>query len=188
MEIKVGVSNRHVHVTKETLEKLFGEGYELHEDRPLSQPGQFASAEKITIKTEKNEIKNVRILGPVRKYNQVEISKTDSYTLGLKPPVRNSGDLENSETITLIGPNGEVTLENSVIIATRHIHLSPADLETYGLTDGQMVSVKVSGEKGGILENVHIKSDPTYLLELHIDTDDANAFLLSNGATVEVIK
>lgn len=188
MEIKVGISNRHVHLTKDTLEKLFGKDYMLHEDRPLSQPGQFASVEKITIKTQKNEIKNVRILGPLRDYNQVEISKTDSYTLGLKPPVRNSGNLENSETITLVGPNGEVTLENSTIIATRHIHINTNDLEKYGLSDNQIVQVRINTEKGGILDNVIVKSSPNYELELHLDTDDANGFLLSSGDIVEIIK
>lgn len=188
MEVKIGVSNRHVHLTQDTLEKLFGEGHVLTEDRPLSQLGQFASTDKVTLKTEKNEIGNVRILGPVRKYNQVEISKTDSYTLGLKPPVRNSGDLENSEKVTLVGPCGEVTIENGVIIAARHIHINTEDLEKYGLYENQIVQVKVNTEKGGIMENVTIKSDPTYTLEMHIDTDDANAFLLGNGSIVEVIK
>ena len=134
MKIKVGVSNRHVHLTEEVYRILFKD-VKMEVVKELSQPGEFASNLFVTLKTEKNTIERVRVLGPLRKYNQVEISKTDSYTLGLKPPVRMSGDLENSETITLVTENGEVTLENSCIIAARHIHATKEDYEKYNLSE-----------------------------------------------------
>lgn len=188
MNINVGISNRHIHLTEETFKKLYGEDYEPTVRNDLSQPGELAYNETLTIKTEKSNIDNVRILGPFRDYNQVEITKTDAYKLGLKPPVRNSGDVANSESATLVGPNGEVTIETGVIIATRHIHINDSELEEYGLANGQIVNVKINTDKGGIMSNVYVKSSPNYAYELHLDTDDANAFLLNQGDTVEVIK
>lgn len=187
MKISIGVSNRHVHLTKEHLNILFGEGYELQKRNDLTQPGQYAANELVTIKTDKSQIENVRVLGPVRPYSQVEISKTDAYKLGLNPPVRNSGELEESSPITIIGPNGEVNLEEGCIIAARHIHLTKEHLKTYGLEGKEKVSVKISGEKGGILANVALKVSEEAFFELHLDTDDANAHLIKNGDIGEII-
>ena len=187
MKIKVGVSNHHVHLTKEVLETLFGKDYKLEIQKPLSQPGQFASTSKVTIKGPKSEIENVRVLGPTRVYNQVEISKTDAIKLGVNPPVRNSGDLKNSSPITIIGPNGQVTLNEGCIIATRHIHISYDNLEKYEFDNGQTVSVKINSEKPAVLKNVYIKAIEQACFELHLDTYDANGNLINQGDEVEII-
>lgn len=187
MEVSIGVSNRHVHLKKEDLEILFGVGYELEFYKPLKQPGQFASCDKVTIKTDKSEISNVRILGPVRNYTQVEISKTDAFKLGINPPVRTSGDLKGSVGITIVGPKGVLKLNEGCIIADRHIHITPSQVKEFGL-DKEEVSVKINGIKGGILEQVHLKIDENSYFELHLDTDDANAHLISDGDIVEIIK
>ena len=181
MKLKVGVSNRHVHLKQSDLDILFGQ--ELTKQKDLTQPGQFASCEFVTIKTAKSEINNVRVLGPVRDYTQIEISKTDAYKLGLNPPVRSSGHLENSEVVTLIGPKGSITT-NGCIIADRHIHITYVDKEKYNFPD--KVKIKIAGEKPGIIE-VNIKPSTEAFLELHLDTDDANAFLLKNGDEVEIL-
>lgn len=186
MKVKVGVSARHVHLTKEGLEILFGKGYELHKKKDLSQPGQFASLEVVKIKTEKGEMENVRVLGPVRSYNQVEISRTDAIKLGINPPVRDSGDIKGSAPITLVGPNGVLRLDEGCILATRHIHITKEERIKYGLAE-DTVRVKIATEKGGILENVHIKELDPSTFELHLDLDDANAHLLSQGDEVEII-
>lgn len=187
MKISIGVSNRHVHLTKEHLEILFGENFELEKKNDLTQPGQYASTSLVTIKTEKSEIDKVRVLGPVRPYSQVEISKTDAYKLGLNPPVRNSGDLKGSSPITIIGPNGRVDLEEGCIIPTRHIHILSSQVSLYGLEGKDMVDVKIDGEKGGILTNVYIKPSDEAFFELHLDTDDANAHLIKNGDIGEIL-
>ena len=187
MKVSVGVSNRHVHLNEKDLYALFGEGYNLTDIGALTQPGQFKSKEVVTIKTEKSEINNVRVLGPVRNYTQVEISKTDAYKLGLNPPVRNSGDLDGSENITIVGPNGSVTT-NGCIIAARHIHILKEQVKMYGLENVDKVDVLIKGEKGGIISNVYIKEAPNSFFEMHLDTDDANAHLLKNGDIVEIIR
>ena len=187
MKVNIGVSNRHVHLTKKDLETLFGEGYVLTKKADLKQTGQYACNETVTIKTEKNEFQNVRIIGPTRNYTQVEVSASDSYFLGIKPPVRDSGDLENSETVKIIGPKGTVDATNSTIISIRHIHMSTEDLRKYNVKDKQFVNVLVDGIKGCILKNVLIKGDDSFVLEMHIDLDEANAMLLSNGSTVEML-
>ena len=187
-KVKVGVSNRHIHLNKQDLEALFGPNFELEVDRYLVQSGEYASKQKVTLKTPAGEITNVRVLGPLRNYTQVEISKTDAYKLKINPPVRTSGDLENSERITIVGPNGEVTKESNCIIANRHIHVNSNDLLKYNLDLNKTYKVKVGGIKGGILDNVVLKLKDTYNLELHIDTDDANAFLIANGDEVEIIE
>lgn len=188
MKISVGVSARHVHLTRENIDILFGEGYNLNKIKELSQTGQYACEEKVTIKTDKSSINNVRILGPSRPYTQVEISRTDAYLLGINPPVRNSGDLKGSETITIIGPKGELIATESCIIATRHIHANEQELIDYNLKDREIVKIKVSGEKGGIMDNVVIKANPNFKFELHIDLDDANAHLIKQGDILEIIK
>ena len=188
MEVKIGVSNRHVHLCERDLKILFGDNYELEVKKELVQPGEFASNSVVTIKTEKSEIGNVRVLGPLRSYTQVEVSKTDAFKLGINPPVRDSGDLAGSEGVTLIGPNGSVDLNEGCIIATRHIHITPDQVHELGLDGLKSVDVKLPGEKGGILYNVQLKVSPNYAFEMHIDTDDANAHLISSGDIAEIIK
>jgi len=187
-KVPVGVSNRHVHLSEKDLAILFGEGYQLTPMKDLSQTGQYAAEEQVTIVTKKNAIQNVRILGPVRKETQVEISRTDAFALGLKPPVRDSGSLENSAPITIVGPKGSVYIEQGVIIAMRHIHMSPKDAEQFGVKDKDIVSVKTEGERSVIFNNCLVRVRDDFVLEFHIDTDEANAAGLNNGDIVEVYK
>ena len=188
MNVTIGVSNRHVHLKQEHLEILFGKDFNLEIKNELTQQGQFASTSTLTIKTEKSEIENVRVLGPVREYTQVEISKTDAFKLGLNPPVRDSGDLKESEKIELIGPKGSIKLEEGCIIATRHIHITPQQVIDFGLENLKTVSVEILGEKGGIINNVSLKVAPNSYFELHLDTDDANAHLIKSGDIGRIIK
>ena len=187
MKVSIGISNRHVHLTKEHLNILFGNDFNLEKKYDLNQPGQFASTSTVTIKTEKSEINNVRVIGPSRNYTQVEISKTDSYILGINPPIRNSEDLKGSEKITIVGPKGEIDLDEGCIIATRHIHILPSQVEMYNLDASKPVKVKLNGIKGGIIENVHLKVSDNAFFELHLDTDDANAHLVKNGDIGEIL-
>lgn len=182
MRVRIGVSNRHVHLKKEDFIKLFGND-NLEVDKELYQPGQFASKCKVTVKTTKNEIKNVRVIGPFRDYTQIEISRTDAYTLGLNPPVRISGDLNESEVVTLVGPCGEL-VTNGCIIADRHIHISEEDVKKYNLTDTLMV--EIGSTKKSILYGVHLKISPGSKMEMHIDTDDANGNLVKTGDEGEI--
>ena len=187
MKVSIGVSNRHVHLTDEHLKILFGNEFKLEKIRDLNQPEQFVSNSFVTIKTNKNMIEHVRVLGPTRSYTQVEISKTDAYYLGIDPPVRDSGDIKGSSGVTLIGPEGVLNLEEGCIIATRHIHILPEQIKLYGLEGRNIVNVKLYGEKGGIITNVHLKvSDKSYF-ELHLDTDDANAHMIKNGDIGEIL-
>lgn len=186
MKVLVGVSNRHVHLTREIYDKLFDE--ELTKFRDLDQPGQFAANEKVSIKVNDALFENVRIIGPLRDYNQVEVSLTDAYKLKVEPPIRTSGDLKGSLPITLIGPKGEVSLDEGLIIANRHIHITREDLEKYNLKEEELFAVKVSGEKAGILKNVHLKVGDSSSLRLHLDTDDANALGLKTGDEVEILR
>lgn len=187
MKVNIGVSNRHVHLTKEHLEELFGLDYKLIEKNKLNQPNQFASTDTVIIKTDKNQINNVRVLGPTRSYTQVEISKTDAYFLGINPPVRDSGDVSGSAPITIIGPKGTLDLDEGCIIATRHIHILPSQVKLYNLEGKNKVCVRLSGPKGGIITDVNLKvSDDSYF-ELHLDTDDANAHLVKSGDIGEIL-
>ena len=185
MKITVGVSNRHVHLNKDDYKVLFG-NIPFTKRNDLNQPGMFASELTVTITGPKRSIENVRVLGPLRNYTQVEISKTDAYFLGVNPPVRNSGDLNNAATITITGPNGTIT-KDVAIIATRHIHVDKKIRIEHGLVGIDKVSIKVSNEKGGILSNVYLKDSEEAYFELHLDTDDANANLLSQNDEVEII-
>ncbi len=185
MKVTVGVSNHHLHLTKEDYEILCKDT-PIEVVKPINQPGQFASNILLTIQTPKNKIEKVRLLGPLRPYTQVEISKTDAYLLGLNPPVRESGNLIGAEPITIIGPYGSIT-KNCVIIANRHIHIDKETREKLGLTNVSEVKVKVGGIKGGILDHVSIKETNPAYYEMHIDTDDANANLIQNGDEVEII-
>lgn len=185
MKIPVGISNRHIHLKEETYKLLFDE--EMTKRNDLNQPDEYATNQVLTIKTTKNKIDNVRILGPFRDYDQVEISKTDAYSLGINPPVRKSGDTENSPSITLVGPKGEVEITNGVIIAERHIHMTDDFASQNNFVNNQNVYLKIDSEKPGIIE-VKVKTSDIAFLELHLDTDDANAFLLKNGDEVEIIR
>ncbi len=185
MKVSVGVSNRHIHLNAQDYKILF-QDTKMEVVRELNQPTQFASNLMVTIKTAKSEIPNVRVLGPIRDYTQVEISKTDSYKLGIEPPVRDSGDIEGASVVTIVGPYGEVTKECG-IIATRHIHVDKKIREAKNLVGVNEVSVKIAGEKGGILEHVHLKDSVEAYFELHLDTDDANACFLKNNDEVEII-
>ena len=187
-KIPVGLSNRHLHLTTKDLETLFGKGAKLTKLRDLSQPGQFAANETVTLVGPKGRMERVRILGPVRKETQVEVSRTDSYVLGIKPPVRISGDIKGSSRIKIIGPKGEIDLKEGVIIAQRHIHMSPDEARGFGVKDGDVVKVKVAGERALIFDNIIIRSGPTHRLDFHIDIDEANAAGLSQGDFVEIIK
>lgn len=187
MKVSIGVSNRHVHLTKNHLYILFGENYELEKVRDINQPGQFAAKEMVTLVTEKGSIENVRVLGPIRPYTQVEISKTDAYKLGINPPVRDSGDVEGSSPISIVGPCGRIDLEEGCILATRHIHITPKQMELYELEGKTVVDVLLPGEKGGILHNVSLKVSEESYFELHIDTDDANAHLVTSSDFAEII-
>ncbi len=180
----VGISNRHVHLTSDTYKILFG-NKELQKLKDINQIGQFASTNTVTLKTPKNEIKNVRVMGPFREYNQVEISKTDARTLGLNPPIRESGKLENSESITLVGDVGSITLDNSCIIAERHIHITKEIAKKYNIKEGQVIKVKINTIKKGEVEAFARISEDAYF-EVHLDTDDGNAFLLNNNDEVEL--
>lgn len=186
--IPLGISNRHVHLSAQDLATLFGEGKELTKAKDLSQPGQYACEEKVTLVGPKGVIEGVRVLGPVRSKTQVEISITDSYKLGVCAPVRDSGDLAGSAGITIVGPVGAVTIKEGCIVAARHIHMSESDAARFGVTDGQRVAVRCLGERGGIFFNVLIRVSEKFRLEMHLDTDEANAFALKNGDLVEIVE
>lgn len=186
--VPIGVSARHVHLTQEHVEALFGKGYELTKKKEL-MGGQFASNELVTIVGLKlRAMENVRILGPVRKASQVEISSTDSVKLGIKAPIRESGDVKDSAPIAIVGPKGVVYLTEGCIIAKRHIHMSPADAKVAKVKDGDIVSVQVENERGTTYNHVQIRVDDSYTLEMHIDTDEANAAKISTGNTAIIVK
>ena len=176
-DFMVETSARHVHVTKETLEKLFGPGYELTVKKELSQPGQFASNERITVVGPKKELKNVSILGPCRSGDQVELSATDARSLGIDAPTREPGATKGSGACKLVGPAGEVELSEGVIVAKRHIHMTPEDAERFGVENGQIVSVKLDSGNGRatIYGDTVIRVSGSYALAMHIDTDESNA-------------
>ena len=182
-KIKVGVSNRHVHLTREDYELLFDE--ELVVDYKLNQIGEFASKQRLTLVSGDRVIENVRVVGPLRNYTQVEISRNDSRHLKLNPPVRTSGDIVGSEIITLRTNKGEITRE-SCVIADRHVHMGPEDAIKYGVKNKQKVEIRVDGDKSGIMD-AFIKVGDTGYYEFHIDTDDANAFNLNNNDEVTLI-
>lgn len=186
--LPIALSNRHVHLSQEHIEILFGKGYELTKKKDLSQPGQYACEEKIDIVGPKNTLKGVRILGPARKSTQVEISLTDGFTLGVIPPVRDSGDLAGSPGAKLIGPKGEVEIEEGIIAAARHIHMHTTDAEKFDVKDKDRVKVRVKGDRGLIFENVLVRVNENYALEMHVDVDEGNAAAVKNGDLVEIIK
>ena len=185
--VPVGVSNRHAHLSQADLDTLFGEGYELTVMKDLSQPGQYACEECIEVWVGEKNFPSVRILGPVRPESQVEVSASDARKLRAKPPVRNSGDLDGSQACKLVGPKGEVELTKGMIIANRHIHMTPEDAAKYNVKDKDVISVRVGGEKGGVFDEVMCRVSPKYAFEMHIDTDDAAAFMLNTGNFGEML-
>lgn len=188
-DVPVGISNRHIHLTREHVDTLFGKGYQLTKLKDLSQPGQYACKEQLTIVgPSMRAIEGVRVLGPERKASQVEISRTDSFVLKLKPPVRESGDIKGSAPVTLIGPKGIVTLNEGCIIANRHIHMSEDEGKAFGVRDNEYVDVCLEGERKSLFYDVQIRVHKDFRLEMHIDTDDANAAGVGNGFKAKIIK
>ncbi|HWR08876.1 MAG TPA: phosphate propanoyltransferase [Sporomusa sp.] len=184
--IPVGVSNRHIHVSAEHLATLFGQGYSLTKEKDLKQIGEYAAKETVTLVGPKGIIAKVRILGPVRNFTQIEISRTDGFSLGIAPPLRDSGQIEGSAGIVVVGPMGAVTLRQGVICAARHIHMQAADAQRLKVADGERVTVKLAGPRGGTFDNVLIRVHPNFRLEFHIDTDEANATELKTGDIVSL--
>ena len=185
----VETSARHIHVTEETLKALFGADAVLHNKKNLSQPGQFACEEKVTLVGPKGELK-VSILGPCRKADQVELSFTDARTLGLSGvPIRESGDVAGTPGLTLVGPAGKVEMREGTIVAKRHIHMTPADAEAFGCKDKDVVSVKIDSDgRALVFGDVVVRVSPSYALAMHIDTDESNAGCVAPGTMGEVIK
>ncbi len=187
MEVIVGVSSRHIHLTREHADVLFGKGYRLEKLKSLRQPGQYACEETVIVTGPKGSIPNVRVLGPERSYTQLEISKTDGYVLGVSTEVRDSGDIDNTPGIKVTGPKGTLILDKGVIIPFRHLHLHPSNAEELGVKDKDLVAVKTNGDRMVILENVLCRVSDKYMLEFHLDTDEANASGLRTGDLVQII-
>lgn len=186
MKVTIGVSNRHVHLTKEDFEILFGSDACLTKFKDINQPGQYACDERVDIKSDRGIIKGLRILGPFRSYTQVELSQTDCRILKIDAPVRLSGELDGAGVVTIVGPCGEIT-RSAAIIADRHIHVTREDVERLNLVGVNEVSVKVDTPKGGEFYHVKVRESDASFYEMHIDTDDANAFMIDNGQEGEII-
>lgn len=186
--VPVASSARHIHLCRADVEKLFGTGYQLQKFRDLSQPGQFACKEQLTVVGPKGQLQKVRVLGPERKATQIEIAFTDSFALGIRPPVRMSGKTAGTPGCRLIGPAGEAEISEGVIVAARHLHLSAAQAELFGLKDGQTVSLRSEGERAVVFENVIVRAGSGHDMEVHIDTDEANAAAMAGSTMMEVIR
>lgn len=188
-KVLVETSARHVHVSKNDLEILFGEGYELTKKKDLSQPGQYACEERVQVIGSKSSFPAVSILGPVRNATQVEISASDARAIGVAAPVRESGDIKGSGSCKIVGPKGEIEIEEGVIVAKRHIHMTSADAAEFGVSDKQVVSVKIdSPERSLVFGDVVVRVNDNFALAMHIDTDEANAVLAGANAMGEIIK
>ncbi len=188
MKIIIEGSARHVHVSAGALEALFGNGYALHNKRELSQPGQYLTEEKLRLEGPKGAIDRVSILGPERPDTQIELSYTDARILGLVPPVRESGDIKGSAGLKLVGPAGELTLTEGAIVAKRHLHVIPEDAEKFGLSDKEIVMVRVEGPRALIFDEVVVRVSPKFQTRMHIDFDELNAAGLSGEELGTVIK
>lgn len=189
MNFIVETSARHVHLTQEHLEILFGTGYELTKKKSLSQPGQFACEERVTVVGSKGEFKGISILGPVRKATQIELSATDARSIGIAAPLRESGDVAGSGACKIIGPVGKIEITEGVIVAKRHIHATPAEAEKLGVKDGEVVSVKIDTDgRSLIFGDVVVRVNDNYALAMHIDTDESNAASCSREQYGEIIK
>lgn len=186
LEINVGVSARHAHLAAEHIQILFGHDLTVYKD--LTQPGQYASNEKVDIVGPKNTIKNVRILGPARKATQVEISKTDAFLLGVEPFLRTSGDIEGTPGVKIVGPKGEIAIEKGVIVPARHIHMHTSEAEKYGIKDREVVWVIANTPRKTIIGDVVIRVDATFALDFHVDTDEANGAWLNSGDKVRIAR
>ena len=185
--VPAAASNRHIHVSAQDLETLFGRGYALKPERALSQPGQFAAAETVSIAGPKGQIDQVRVLGPARGKTQVEILTTDAFRLGVKPVVRISGDIEGTPGATIIGPAGTVELASGVIVAMRHVHISVEQAAWLGLQNGDIASIRKDGIRALVLENVPVRCGEGHNLELHLDMEEANAGSIKNGELLEIV-
>lgn len=181
MKVPIGVSARHIHLTQAHVEALFGAGATLTEWKPLSQPNQYAAQETVAVHGPKGSFPKVRILGPARNLTQLEISRTDAYTLGINSPVRESGNIAGTPGVRIVGPAGEVTVDEGVIVAARHIHFHTSDAEKWGIRDKQMLQVRVGGERGVIFDQVLARVSDAYALDMHIDTDEGNAAGIRTG-------
>jgi len=185
--VPAGVSARHVHLSQRDLECLFGPGYTLHPCKALSQPGQFAAAEKVTVAGPRGEIPNVRVLGPIRRATQVELTFSEAKRLGIQGNVRMSGEVDGTPGCTLKGPAGQLNIPQGVIVPARHLHLSPWQAACYGLKNGQAVSLRMGGPRAGLLEQVICRVGENHDLEVHLDTDEANALCVTNGDLLELV-
>lgn len=183
MNVKIGVSNHHMHISKEDYMILFGDEV-MEEFKQMNQPNEFSTTKKVRVVGPKGEL-DVRLMGPFREYTQVELSKTDAYILGINPPITKSGSLQDASSLIIVGARSSIT-RNCAIIHERHIHINPDERETKGLTNIDEVKVNIEGIKGGQMSHVYLKETPNGFYEMHIDTDDANAFLLKNGDVVDI--
>ncbi|MBP2098222.1 phosphate propanoyltransferase [Enterococcus rivorum] len=184
--IPLGISNRHIHLSQKDIDQLFGRGYQLTMLKELSQPGQYACKETVMICGPKGAIEKVRVLGPARSETQVEILSADCFKLGVKAPIHQSGEIEQTPGVTIIGSQGTVILEKGVIVAQRHIHMTPEDAEKFGVKDKQIVSLCLLGIRGGVLENTIVRVNNSFSLECHLDTEEANAMGLSSQSKVYI--
>lgn len=185
-KVPIGLSNKHIHLSQTDLEALFGKGYQLTPMKDLSQPGQFACEEKVDVVGPKGK-QTMRILGPVRPETQIEVSIGDGFVLGLKVPIRNSGDIDGTPGVKVVGPAGEIEIGKGVLVAGRHIHMSPDEAKTYNLKDKDVVSVKLDGPRGLTFDNVLVRVNPNYLLDMHIDVEEGNAAGAKNGQTATIL-
>lgn len=188
MKIPIEISARHAHLSQKDLEILFGCNYQLKKSKDLSQPGQFAAQETVKIKGPKGEIDKVRILGPVRPQTQIEVSMTDGFFLGIQPPLRLSGNLAGSTGIKIIGSRGEVNLKEGLIVAKRHLHVSPEEAKKLNIKNGDLVSVKTSDERSVIFNNIIVRVDKNFRLACQLDTDEANGAGVRQGEWGELVK
>lgn len=186
-QLPIAMSNKHIHLSQEHVEALFGEGYELTRLKDLSQPGQFACEEKVDVVGPKGTLKGVRVLGPTRSETQLEVSVSDAFTLRVNPEIRQSGDIENTPGAKLVGPKGEVELDKGVIVAARHIHMHTDDAERFGVKDKDIVKVRVGGMRGLVFENVLVRASEKFALEMHVDMEEGNAAGIKNGDLVEIV-
>ena len=186
--IPVGVSNRHLHLSQADQDVLFGAGYQMTPIKDLSQPGQFACIVMVTICGPKGSIEKVRVLGPVRNKTQVEILTGDGFKLGVSAPARQSGDLEGTPEITIVGPKGSVQIKEGLIVAQRHIHMTLEDAAAYGVHDGQIVDIEIEGPRGGTYANVIVRANNTSALECHLDTEEANAMSINSSTKIKIKK
>lgn len=185
--VPIGISARHIHLSKSHIEALFGPGYELQVMKDLTQPGQYAAMETVAVVGPRGSFDKVRILGPARKESQLEISMTDAFKLGISAPVRESGNIDGTPGVKVIGPQGEVELERGVIIAARHIHFHTSDAARWGIQDKQVLKVKTMGSRPLIFEDVIARVSESFALDMHIDTDEGNAAGVKTGDFAEII-